>query len=145
MKMLSIVLLAGGVTLASAAAAEAQSPYYPPTRGYSQQPFQAFQSPSRYVANRPSYAPPQTVAPRTVALSPVGGSCGLERPTLYPVQQTAYSAPAPQPMGVGFATPVVPSTTPVRPGSVVGRGIFGQPEVYVEGQPLRNAFRWLTL
>jgi hypothetical protein len=31
------------------------------------------------------------------------------------------------------------------PNSYVGRGIFGQPKVYVPGQPIRNALRYLTL
>jgi len=39
--------------------------------------------------------------------------------------------------------PVVPVFRMPR-SYVVGRGILGQPKVYVPGQPVRNTFRWLT-
>ena len=40
--------------------------------------------------------------------------------------------------------PVFPAR-PAQPNYYFGRGILGQPKVYVPGQPLRNWLRWLTL
>lgn len=40
-------------------------------------------------------------------------------------------------------TNAAPTGRPVRP-VYVGKGLIGQPKLYVEGQPLRNALRFLT-
>jgi hypothetical protein len=76
-------------------------------------------------------------------------------PTTYagPVTRVQY-APAPAYTAPQYAAPVigVPHTvyspvaplTPVRADVQVGRGIYGQPVIYRPGQPLRNAWRWLT-
>jgi hypothetical protein len=39
--------------------------------------------------------------------------------------------------------PVVPAAV-VQTDVQVGRGVYGQPVIYRPGQPLRNAWRWLT-
>lgn len=49
--------------------------------------------------------------------------------TVYPVDRTAYR-------------PVLP-VIGMNNNSFVGRGLLGQPEVYTEGQPLRNVLRYL--
>ncbi|RCS49313.1 hypothetical protein DTL42_12315 [Bremerella cremea] len=49
--------------------------------------------------------------------------------TVYPVDQTAYR-------------PVLPIIG-MSNNSYVGRGLLGQPEVYTEGQPIRNALRYI--
>lgn len=41
------------------------------------------------------------------------------------------------------ATNAAPTGRPVRP-VYVGKGLIGQPKLYVAGQPLRNALRFLT-
>jgi hypothetical protein len=54
---------------------------------------------------------------------------------------------------VFYASPVPPPVTTFRPVAVprpvvgtfyMGRGIIGQPKLYVDGQPIRNVLRWLT-
>jgi hypothetical protein len=41
-------------------------------------------------------------------------------------------------------SPVAPLAPAVQPNVQVGAGIYGQPVIYRPGQPLRNAWRWLT-
>lgn len=56
----------------------------------------------------------------------------------------AYAAPSPYAVAprVGYR-PLLPIARP--PASYyVGRGLLGQPKVYVPGQPLRNALRYLS-
>jgi hypothetical protein len=40
--------------------------------------------------------------------------------------------------------PVGPVAVPVRPSVQVSAGVYGQPVIYRPGQPVRNAWRWLT-
>lgn len=51
--------------------------------------------------------------------------------------------PAATPAPVVVYRPVLPVFRMPR-SYVVGRGILGQPKVYVPGQPVRNTLRWLT-
>jgi hypothetical protein len=48
-----------------------------------------------------------------------------------------------QPVPVRALRPIVPPVAPA-PGYVVGRGLIGQPKLYVPGQPVRNVLRYLT-
>jgi hypothetical protein len=77
-----------------------------------------------------NYAAPQTVVnyPPTTTYSPVNYQVpvtGVPRTVYSPIMQT----------------PIMP----VAQSNVqVGTGIYGQPVIYRPGQPLRNAWRWLT-
>lgn len=77
-----------------------------------------------------NYAAPQTVVnyPPTTTYSPVNYQVPVAG-----VPRTVYS-------------PIVQyPTVPVAQSNVqVGTGIYGQPVIYRPGQPLRNAWRWLT-
>jgi hypothetical protein len=69
----------------------------------------------------------------------------IQYPQAYPSGQTVtaaspqwtqpFAAPPPQPM-VRFQN--------MPPGSYMGQGIVGQPKAFVDGQPVRNLFRYLT-
>jgi len=105
--------------LASAEQAEAQVVYMPSTVYYATPTVQA-------VPQVTYFAP---AAPVTTNVVPT---------------TTTFYAPAPVARTTFFVptTTVVP-TTVLRP-AVVGRGIVGQPKLYVPGQPLRNALRFVT-
>ena len=89
------------------------------------------------------YAPPQpvTLQPIAAASAPgvvYGDPCGCG-----PVQGGIL--PAPVAAGVpqtGYQSPVVLGQNPSN--HYIGRGIVGQPKLYVSGQPIRNALRFLT-
>lgn len=72
------------------------------------------------------YGPPATLAPPIV-----------EAPALAPVPSSVATGCCPAP---GPVIPLVPAT----PAFTVGRGIFGQPTLYIPGQPVRNFFRYIT-
>jgi hypothetical protein len=78
---------------------------------------------------------PTTVAPPTYATP--GYST-----TVYGPQPT-YPAACCQPVPRVAYRPVVP-VLPMPPSYEVGRGILGQPKLFVPGQPVRNFFRYLT-
>jgi hypothetical protein len=42
----------------------------------------------------------------------------------------------------GNFQPIV-ATKNLPPGTYMGRGMFGQPTAYVDGQPMRNLFRYV--
>jgi len=67
---------------------------------------------------RPVVAAPAAIQPVTVPAAPA-----------YPVDTTTFR-------------PVLPIVS-MSGNSFVGRGMLGQPEVYTEGQPVRNFFRYL--
>ncbi|PQO36051.1 hypothetical protein DTL21_08990 [Bremerella cremea] len=72
--------------------------------------------------------PPVTSIP--VATPPVvTQAVPVPNATVYPVDRTAYR-------------PVLPIIG-MPNNSYVGRGLLGQPEVYTEGQPIRNALRYI--
>ena len=84
-----------------------------------------------YVANYyPPAAMPRTHLPVSrIGYSPVGYLGTIPFATRQPPMTTVY-----QPVqGMNIATPYQ-----------FGRGLLGQPKVYVRGQPLRNALRFLT-
>lgn len=76
-----------------------------------------------------NYAPPTTVA------YPPATQYSLPN---YAVPVTGVSQTVYRPVGPMTPAPVV------RTDTQVGAGIFGQPVIYRPGQPLRNAWRWLT-
>ncbi len=84
---------------------------------------------------RPVLAPVVTCRPVSCCPAPV--------PQTYAPQsaapaQTSYQPVSPAPLVV--YQPVVAA----GPQYVLGRGILGQPKLYVEGQPVRNFLRWLS-
>lgn len=89
---------------------------------------------------------PQTVyVPATTPAAPSGTCCAvcacLERPGV-----TAYSVPALAPgvpQGIVTFRPLV-DLAPEAPTQYLGKGIFGQPKVYVPNQPIRNMLRYLS-
>ncbi|PQO28323.1 hypothetical protein [Blastopirellula marina] len=74
--------------------------------------------------NNPPVNSIPVVAPPVVSQSVV-----VPNATVYPVDRTAYR-------------PVLPIIG-MSNNSYVGRGLLGQPEVYTEGQPIRNALRYI--
>lgn len=76
---------------------------------------------------------PAAPAARQVVMVPVGGANPVAAPGALPpttIPGTVYQ-------------PFVPSVAP-SPVYYFGRGILGQPKIYVPGQPVRNALRFLT-
>ena len=75
------------------------------------------------------------IAPNQVAVPPAGsyqypGCCGQPQ---YAVLQRV-----PQPVAPAVSFRNLP------PGSYLGTGLVGQPKAYVDGQPIRNLFRFIT-
>jgi hypothetical protein len=96
-------------------------------------------------AGVPSLAPQALVeTPRTYAVPAV--PVGYQVVRYLPVaESTVVEAPAavvPSPAPWPVVAPP-PSVAP-RPVYYLGRGIIGQPKLYVPGQPVRNALRFLT-
>ncbi len=89
---------------------------------------------------------PQTVyVPATTPAVCSGTCCAvcacLERPNV-----TAYSVPAlapAVPQGIVTFRPLL-DLAPEAPTQYLGKGIFGQPKVYVPNQPIRNVLRYLS-
>jgi hypothetical protein len=109
--------------------------------------------PSAPTARSVSYSAPSVVpVANTVMLngSTNCGNCGAPTMVSYP-PPTTYSVPNYQAPITGVPrtvySPMVQQipVTPVAQSNVqVGAGIWGQPVIYRPGQPLRNAWRWLT-
>jgi hypothetical protein len=61
--------------------------------------------------------------------------------------QTSWSYPPSQPgsmVGNDAPSRYPPGPAPPPPGATFGKGLLGQPKVYMVNQPLRNFFRYLT-
>ncbi len=104
------------------------------------------------------------LAPPTVTFPNQGQSAGPAGPTFSTPALQPVPARSVAPQSVGPACDAVPHISPglatfgaplvtYRPllplvavprSYQVGRGILGQPKVYVPGQPIRNALRYLT-
>lgn len=97
-----------------------------------------YAGPTYYTAAAPVYTAPVYTAPVYTAAAPVRVSA----PTLVeaPAPVTSYYV---QPAPSYAWRPVVP-VVPVPSTYYVGRGVIGQPTVYVPGQPIRNALRFLS-
>ena len=80
-----------------------------------------------------AYAPPPTYA-AAPAYGVAGGDCSCQQPALVAPPLAVQPAP------VVAYRPVVP----VQSGMYVGQGAWGQPTVYLPGQPMRNFFRAIT-
>lgn len=78
-------------------------------------------------APAPAYAPPAVAAPATPDPA-------------YAPQPYVASPVAPQPSAVLGQNPVGTGD----PRHYIGRGVIGQPKLYVAGQPVRNALRFVT-
>jgi len=64
----------------------------------------------------------------------------LLKPVAMPARVPVTRAPR-----VRVLRPVLPLVPPAPPGGyVVGRGLIGQPKLYLPGQPIRNFLRYLT-
>jgi hypothetical protein len=93
---------------------------------------------------------------RQVGYAPAASPQVAQIPAYAAPPQAAYYAPAPAHGAPQLAasqiapprvvySPVAPfPSTVVRTDVQVGTGIYGQPVIYRAGQPLRNAWRWLT-
>lgn len=82
----------------------------------------------------PAYAPAPLAPPTVVVPSQPGMPTNMLPPA---------GAPLNRPIPVG--PPVVLTTSPaLSAGQYVGKGLFGQPKIFVQGQPVRNAFRSVT-
>jgi hypothetical protein len=89
---------------------------------------------------------PQTVYGPATTPAVAGGRCCalcacLERPDV-----TAYSVPGlvpTVPQGVVTYRPLI-DLAPEAPTQYLGKGILGQPKVYVPNQPIRNLLRYLS-
>lgn len=97
----------------------AQSPVYAPSSAY---------------APGSGYAPGPLASPTFVLPPPSGMPANALPPG---------GAPLNRPIPVG--PPVVLSASPaLAAGQYVGKGLFGQPKIFVQGQPVRNALRTIT-
>lgn len=142
-------------------AAYRQPIYQASTLGLGGAPYQAGQT----CYCQPTYTPVvQTSARQPVAPTNAVGS-GLATtaiptpvlagqataPSAVPASPTAYPYPAanqPNQHSVGRAPVVSPGSTPVvrqnlPVGTYYGTGLVGQPKAYVDGQPVRNFFRFV--
>jgi hypothetical protein len=99
-------------------------------------------------AQPPVQGTPTTLQPLNHDTSPFYGS----KAVLAPCREatTACQPVTPSP-GSDYQQPIVSSYRPVwpvvpmPPKYIIGRGILGQPKLYVPGQPVRNILRYLTL
>lgn len=125
---------APGVVYETPVYGSATTTYYAPaTTTFYAPPTTTFYAPATtayYAPTTAYYAPAVTVAPTVTYYAPV--------PAVVPM--TTYYAPV---VGNGV---VVAAYTPAMVATpyIVGRGSLGQPKVYVAGQPIRNAMRFVT-
>jgi hypothetical protein len=99
-------------------------------------------------AQPPSEYSPTTLQPLHYEPSPFYGSKAVLAPrcqtaTACPPAVTSPGADYGQPQATTYR-PVWP-VVPMPPKYIIGRGILGQPKLYVPGQPVRNILRYLTL
>ncbi len=88
--------------------------------------------------NRPLFGGNQSLPPVSVPAANLPPQLSSGAPSLV-LQQPPGAVPAP-----GGVIPPTIDYKNYPPGSYAGRGIFGQQECYVDGQPARNLFRFLT-
>ena len=92
-------------------------------------------------ASEPITLKPAPAASTYYGVTPGGDSCGCS-PATYQRYRSVGGAT------VGYRPyspyrPLMPVLS-MPPNYFVGRGILGQPKVYVPGQPVRNVLRYLT-
>jgi len=121
-------------------------PYLPPSN---------LSSSTTIVPGQTYTVPTNYGCPNTVATPTYSNSASYPATTYPSVSYPAASySPVVYPSNVTYAPPVSPpaprnvttttSTAPANSDLIVGRGLLGQPKLYIDGQPLRNALRWLT-
>lgn len=97
-----------------------------------------------------SAVPPYTTGVPTVPFAPAPGLPGTIPTSGFQPSGTVPTAAggtggmttAYYPYLTGNFQPIV-ATKNLPPGTYMGRGIFGQPTAYVDGQPMRNLFRYV--
>ena len=99
--------------------------YSAPVTTTSGTPVTVYRPTTTIAYNNPPVSGVPVVAPPVVASQPVV----VPDATVYPIDRTTYR-------------PVLPIVG-LNNNSYVGRGLLGQPEVYTDGQPIRNALRYL--
>lgn len=99
--------------------------YSAPVTTTSGTPVTVYRPTTTIAYNNPPVSGVPVVAPPVVASQPVV----VPDATVYPIDRTTYR-------------PVLPIIG-MSNNSYVGRGLLGQPEVYTDGQPIRNALRYL--
>ncbi len=85
---------------------------------------------------RPVVAAPVTVCRPVVCCPPA-------LPQTYAPQQPSPPGTASRPASPAPQVVYQPAVA-AGPRYMLGRGVLGQPKLYVEGQPVRNFLRWLT-
>lgn len=76
--------------------------------------------------------------------------CANTNTTLQPIPHTVSRAVYQPVSGTTYTVPYSPTPPTLRPAAplpssyYVGRGLLGQPKLYVPGQPIRNTLRWLS-
>lgn len=86
-----------------------------------------------------------TYVPPPPTSSAYAGQVSYQRPVVYrqAVASPVYRQPV-GPPGANYAlSPIIPVRN-VPTGAAIGRGVLGQPTVYVPGQPVRNFLRYLA-
>lgn len=99
--------------------------------------------------------PPYTTGVPTIPFAPPAPLPGTV-PTSYTTSATSSAAVAPGTVAPTGATPTtayspyltgnfqpIVATQNMPPGTYLGRGLIGQPTAYVDGQPMRNLFRYI--
>lgn len=81
--------------------------------------------------------------PRTTFIDPdaMPAPAALSAVAPYTTVDPHYVVPTPRP--VVTYRPVI-DVAPMPPAVYTGRGLLGQPKLYVPGQPVRNFFRYLS-
>jgi hypothetical protein len=162
--------LLGALALCAwAATAQAQGVYQPVYSG--QATYAVSSQPARLCATPVAYSQPVVQCCQPIVLASSLPQAGTYQTAAY--QATAYQPAANYPQGtgqdVGFAsnccTPCVPATYACSPPPVcypsapvpvtayrpydrtpqIRPGVFGQPSLFVPGQPIRNFFRSISL
>lgn len=103
-----------------------QNPTYTPVPTYTM--------PARVVDYTVPMNPPTYVAPAWPTPSVTG-------PVVVAYPQTGVYGPLPT---TGRGPSAATSRPPLNRDFTVGNGLYGQPTVYVDGQPVRNFLRWLS-
>lgn len=113
-------------------------------------------SPSAITTPAPVRAVGHTVIDYTIPMAPAPYSPAPYFSNTYPAPYTSNKAPVvvaypqagvygPVPTLSPVPSAVTPTSRPPISRSIsVGKGIYGQPTAYVDGQPVRNFVRWLT-
>lgn len=116
--------------------------YYHPTSYQANAALPRYTAPGYPTAGYSAANYPPTLIPTSAqGCGPAGAPIGWGAPPVYPVGQSAPYPPQTASQAPG-ARPFLPISQ--MPASVyVTRGLIGQPVVYVPGQPLRNAIRYI--